>query len=293
MRDDRPSDTAEGVCLFRAWEEARPVPRRVVDDPYARHFLSARGRAALALLHALGPGADLGDRLLAGLAAYALTRHACFDAWLARALEDDAVGQVVLLGAGYDSRAWRLAPLLAGRPLYEVDHPATGARKARQVQAHAPAWPAPLRHAVAVDLAHAPFAPALAAAGWRAERPTFWIWEGVSMYLAPEAVRQTLRAVSVASAPGSRLAVDFWGLPRGWHPRAALTRAAAATFALLGEPVRGSFPLDRGRELLAELGATVLDLADSTTLRARHAPDGRPVLPDCWCALVQPGALAP
>lgn len=289
MRDHRPSDTAEGVCLFRAWERGLAEQRRIVDDPYARHFLSRRGRVALRAMRALGPGTVLADRMLSGLAGYALSRHACFDDWLIAALASGQVEQVVLLGAGYDSRAWRLAEQLGERTLYEVDHPATGTRKSQLVRQRAGAWPAAPRRSVPVDLSVETFRPCLEGAGWRPEQPTFWIWEGVSMYLSPEDVAATLQAVRDASAEGSRLAVDFWSMPVGWRPRAALTRLAAETFALLGEPVRGSFDIARGRSLFDQLGLEVADLADSEALRQRHVPDGRPVLPDCWCALLVTG----
>ncbi|MCB9777711.1 MAG: SAM-dependent methyltransferase [Alphaproteobacteria bacterium] len=285
MIENRPSDTAEGVCLFRAWEEGRPVERRILDDPYATSFLTSRGRAALKALRGLGPAADLGDRVLTGLAAYALARHACIDAWLVDALSQGEIAQVVLLGAGYDSRAWRLRGALGDRVLYELDHPATGGRKSEVVAQHAADWPASPRCAVTADLSREPFAPALLAAGWQPERPTFWIWEGVSMYLDPAAVRGTVDAVVDASAPGSRLAMDFWAVPPGWHPRAVLTRVAAATFAFLGEPVRGSFDVPAGTGLLTSAGLSVLDVAQAPELQQRFVPDGRPVLPDCWCVL--------
>src|SRR5262249_43732412 len=123
----RPSQTAEVVCLMRASDQRRPSAERILDDPYARWFLGPMSRAALASWEASGRGGKLAERLSPGLTAFVLTRHRWIDDCLRRALARD-VEQVVLLGAGYDTRAYRFASELAGRPVFEVDFPATSRR---------------------------------------------------------------------------------------------------------------------------------------------------------------------
>jgi O-methyltransferase involved in polyketide biosynthesis len=114
-----PSRTAEAVCLMRAFEHARPNGPHVVDDPYAHWFLRPLARAAIAYE---GAGPDLGryaDWATDGLLQFVLARHRYMDDALARALRGQ-VEQIVLLGAGYDMRAYRFAKALRKRPLFEV-----------------------------------------------------------------------------------------------------------------------------------------------------------------------------
>src|SRR4051812_18119981 len=94
---------------------------------------------------------------------------------------DDAVragprGQVVILGAGLDGRAWRLDEL-AGAELFEVDHPDSQADK--QNRAAALGEPVAHRHLVPIDFRSDDLGGALAAAGHDSTAPTTWIWEGV------------------------------------------------------------------------------------------------------------------
>jgi methyltransferase (TIGR00027 family) len=122
---------------------------------------------------------------------------------------DDAVRahpapQVVILGAGLDGRAWRL-PELAGRPVFEVDQPASQRDKRDRAAALAGVPPV----FVPVQFGRDRLAAALADAGHRAGEPTTWIWEGVVPYLTAAEVADTSGEVASCSAPGSRLIVNY------------------------------------------------------------------------------------
>src|SRR5687767_4288283 len=123
------------VCLFRATDQRRKPEERIVDDPYAKTFLGPMMRAALVTLEATGRLGVLAEEYSAGLTAYVLCRHRFIDDCLKEALADAnaPVEQVVLLGAGYDTRAYRFAGELRGRPVFEVDFPSTSKRKAEVV----------------------------------------------------------------------------------------------------------------------------------------------------------------
>src|SRR5262245_4458404 len=141
-----PSRTAEMVCLARAGEALRPASRRIVDDPYARYFLRPMAQSMLAGRRAPLPLAGTP----AELTTFVLCRHRAIDDRLAAAL-DAGVEQVVVLGAGYDTRAWRFAEQLAGRPVWEVDFPATARRKESLARRHADVLPSTTLHRVEVD----------------------------------------------------------------------------------------------------------------------------------------------
>ena len=276
MVPNAPSQTAEVVCLMRASEQRRAPGDRIVDDPYARFFLGPLSRAALASWEASGMLGDVAERLAPGLTTYVLTRHRFIDDCLRQALQA-GVQQLLLLGAGYDSRAYRFADDLGGRPVFEVDYPATSQRKARIVAEHTE-LPSSNVQRVEIDFETDSLADRLRAAGFR-DTHTFVVWEGVSMYLTRAAVKATLGTIREITAPGSELAMDFWYLLDAPDFRGTAYRLSANLLSLLGEPVTfGIHPEDVG-SFLERLGYRVRDLADAAELERRYVRDGRRVIP--------------
>jgi methyltransferase (TIGR00027 family) len=127
---------------------------------------------------------------------------------LERAIRN-GVSQVVILGAGFDTRAYRLTGLLKNTHIFEVDQPSTQEYKKRRVREAGIVIPLNLTY-VAVDFRHDKLGDVLAAAGYDSNRMTFFIWEGVTMYLPEAAVEETLRWVAT-QAPGSTIIFDFVG----------------------------------------------------------------------------------
>jgi methyltransferase (TIGR00027 family) len=122
------------------------------------------------------------------------------------AIREHSAEQVVMLGAGLDSRAWRMSEF-AGTVVFEVDHPATQADKQdrlgdRTSMAEAICF-------IATDFARQGIDEALDSAGHRTEAPTTWVWEGVVAYLTAAQVAATLAVVATRSAPESRLIVNY------------------------------------------------------------------------------------
>ena len=121
----------------------------------------------------------------------------------------DGVRQVVILGAGFDTRAYRLTELLRGARIFEVDQPSTQEYKKRRIRETGIDIPANLTY-VPIDFRHDRLSEVLAAAGYDSRQRTFFIWEGVTMYLPEITVEETLRWVA-AQAPGSSIVFDFVG----------------------------------------------------------------------------------
>lgn len=281
MVPNAPSQTAEAVCLMRATEQRRPPDERIVDDPYAKLFLGRLSRAALASWDASGTLGEIAARLSPGLAAYVLTRHRFIDDCLRQALQGD-VAQIVLLGAGYDSRAYRFATELEGRPVFEVDFPATGRRKARILARRADALPRSDVRRVEIDFEKDSLDDRLREAGFRTGARTFVVWEGVAMYLTRTAVKATLTTIRAMTAPRSELAMDFWYFLDTPGLLTTAYRMSANLLSLLGEPVAfGIHPEDVG-PFLARLGYRVRDLADAADLERRYVRDGRRVVPGSY-----------
>jgi methyltransferase (TIGR00027 family) len=138
--------------------------------------------------------------------------------------------QLVILGAGLDSRAWRL-DALKDSVVFEVDHPASQAWKRER---SAVPYKAKSVHFVALDFQRDQLEPLIKSAGFDPARPTFWLWEGVTMYLRPEEVSTNLGAFAALSAPGSRIALTYLRKEHDRVPRSLF-------LALMGEPVRSAF----------------------------------------------------
>jgi methyltransferase (TIGR00027 family) len=272
----RPSVTAEAVTLARAVEHLRPPGERIVDDPYAELFLGAAGRAAVLAWKINGPATRLLKRLDPGGMAYVACRHRYLDDQLLGAL-DEGVEQVVLLGAGYDTRAYRFANELNGRPVYEVDLAAIGARKARVIAGKRGVFPAADVHRVEIDFENQTLTDTLKATEFRVGAPTFVVWEGVSMYLTRNAVKATVGAVHELCGAGSALGMDMWHLVDDPGPMGTVRRTAPAALSVIGEPVTFGVHPEEMTYFLDQLGFGIRDLATSDVLEARYCGPGRTV----------------
>jgi methyltransferase (TIGR00027 family) len=260
----------------RAFELTRPPQRRIVDDPYAPVFLTALSRAVLAPLRTAAPIVQLVERVpLAGLSGFGLCRHRFIDEHLRTAIRLGAE-RVLILGAGYDSRAYRLATELGTRPVYEVDLPPLSRRKAKIVAAHPELFGHTSITRVEIDFRTQSLAERLADAGVTAGPRTFVAWEGVTPYLSEDAVHATMATLRDVCSPGSRLALDAWRGPT--EPGSLLDHvrgAATHAFAAIGEPLTFGLPPTEFRAMLARFGFQVLDQVGGAELAARYATDGR------------------
>src|SRR5215213_2538877 len=135
----RPSLTAEAVTMARALEYLKPPGERVIDDPWAQLFLSPAARRALAAWSTSWTGQAL-RRLGPTGTTYVPLRHRFIDEHLTAAL-DAGAAQIVLLGAGYDTRAYRFADELNGRPVFEVDLAAISSAKADRIARNSERFP--------------------------------------------------------------------------------------------------------------------------------------------------------
>lgn len=133
-------------------------------------------------------------------------------AWLDEAIRDGDVSQVVVLGAGLDTRSARLAR--SGVRFFEVDHPQTQGYKRVALEA-APGYPCDASVFVPCDFERDELATALKAAGFRSDLATIVIWEGVIPYLTEEAVRSTFRVLATLLASQSRVYFDYVDHARG------------------------------------------------------------------------------
>lgn len=158
------------------------------------------------------------------------------DAAVTAAAEVQPTATIVIIGAGYDTRAWRL-PALVGRRVVEIDHPATQAEKQRRMSSVREA-PATLT-LLPADLALDDLGAVLTQAGHDMSIPTIWVWEAVIPYLPAAAVDATLTVLARRSASGSTV-IATTVRPALVAP-AALGRMLGPTIGVamrgIGEPV--------------------------------------------------------
>jgi methyltransferase (TIGR00027 family) len=221
------------MALFRALESAEAADRRLFEDPDAARFL----RPSLRLVALAARRPALRARILAfidrrwpGPRLSGVVRTRVIDDFVVSAV-DGGCTQLVLLGAGYDTRATRLAHA-SSAVVFEVDHPATQARKRSLL------GPLPERiRYVPVDFEHDRLLHALADAGFDREQPSCVLWEGVFSYLTPEAIDATLSAMVELCGPGSRILITYVD-QRALDPSSSYPQAWLAAVREVGEPFR-------------------------------------------------------
>ncbi|MDI1447264.1 SAM-dependent methyltransferase [Polyangium sp. 6x1] len=274
MHDGRPSLTSMAVATIRALYTDLPAPFAGAKDPIATALVPR----PLSLAARLASRAAFSDRATGlvhrglGLASLGMTYHV---ALRTQAIDDalreglaEGVRQVVVLGAGLDGRAYRMDEL-ADAAVFEVDHPSTQRDKRARLRAARIEPKAREVRLVPVDFERDDLGASLAREGFSADEPSFWIWEGVTVYLTRAAISGTLHAVGAASAPGSRLALTYVP-PREPRIERVLLAGGHLVARLLGEPIRGFIAPDDLAALGRDAGLDVLRDEGADAWAARY-----------------------
>lgn len=171
--------------------------------------------------------------------------------------------QVLVLGAGYDTLCWRLAPEFANVAFFEIDHPATARLKAKGIKAMG--RPTNLQ-LIAEDLGEKPLVDVLGAhPRWNTNASTVIVAEGFLMYLSPESVAALLRQCSAIAGVGSRIAFTYVGTRADGRPDAGpWSRLTLRLLKAIGEPWLWSMPPE-------QLGAFLIENEWETEANAREA----------------------
>jgi O-methyltransferase involved in polyketide biosynthesis len=164
--------------------------------------------------------------------------------------------RVVVLGAGLDTLAVRLAPEYPAVEFLELDHPATQRYKRRAVD------PLPNLSFRPADFASPPTIPA--------GGPACFVAEGLTMYLRPAAVAGLLRACVTAGGPGSVVVFTFIVADERGRLRFRGSRAVGAWLKAVGEPFTWGISVADLPDFVAPLGLRVRETAGTDTLRERY-----------------------
>ena len=230
----------------------------VVEDPFASRMLHAGPRAAARVLR-LWPFSRLAR---SATFSFLAARTRFFDDAVTGAL-DRGVEQVVLVGAGYDSRSWRLAR--PGVRFFEVDHPATQRDKSRVAPAAGPTY-------VVADLCRDALDTVLPAAGFKRDQSAVFIVEGLTMYLPEPVVLRVLGTLAALSSPTSELAANF--TVKGGGSVSPVSRMVAWatrwTWKIRGEQSHRWASTDPLPDVLAQTGWNVTELVTAPVLARRY-----------------------
>lgn len=281
------SHTAAAVCEFRALAARHPDRKLRNGDTLAGRFCEPSmlpreyeaARDVMALDH---------EAYAAYFYVNARTRY--IDARLRRAAAHGAT-QVVILGAGFDSRAYRFRKAYPRLAFFEVDLPATIKAKQDLVRKVLGALPARVRYAP-IDFDTQSLDDVLSGAGYDSAQRTLFILEGVTMYVSAAGNDATFEFIRRRSPAGSLLVYDYIlrRVAAGDYAGLYAASKAAKGVAYAGEPfVTGWTPAEakafaerHGLEVLADLDAATLTRRYLTGSNGK--PDGR--IPE-WYRLIE------
>jgi methyltransferase (TIGR00027 family) len=236
VKTGRQSRTSQGTTAVRAREMRKPAAERICHDPYAEHFLGPFFQTLRRYPLAGRFYSWIRELACPGLRGGILARTRYIDERLAAALAE-GVEQLVILGAGYDSRAYRSVGPEDRVAVFEVDHPATQQAKIARVREVLRGIPDHVTF-VPVDFCRDDLGRCLCAAGYQRDKKTLFIWEGVVYYLTADAVDASLSFVTGNSGPGSSIIFDYF--PRSVIDGSCRTREARGLVRLVkrwGEPL--------------------------------------------------------
>ncbi len=259
--DGPPSRTAILTAAARALGSREP-DASVRNPDWLADRLIGGDELALIADHPIGKALNrdfqdaMGDPEVFGVTWLMLVRTRCIDEWMVRAI-DQGARQLVILGAGFDTRAHRFREILKDVIVYEIDHPATQELKRRRVEAALGSSAANVIYAP-VDFTRDSLDGALRRAGFDPSRQTYFIAEGLSMYVPEAGMKETLRTIG-GSVRGSAVMLEYvnrGGLDVLMKYPSGMIKSAIDW----GEPLVFGVPDGQDREYFRELG---LELGDA------------------------------
>ncbi|WP_136418667.1 class I SAM-dependent methyltransferase [Herbaspirillum sp. ST 5-3] len=262
IHSGQPSQTALGVATLRAAHQLLDEPV-IFDDRLSLSILGAEAEARLR-----ENPFQFNDPFSLGVRASLVARSRLAEDELSRAIQG-GVRQYVVLGAGLDTSTLRHADTADGLQMFEVDHPSTQRWKRAMLEAAAIPQPASMRF-VGVDFERDALSSRLQNAGFRPDQPAFFAWLGVTVYLLPEAVVDTLKFVGGLPA-GSAIVFDYRVQPSMLDPmQRAIGERLARYVSAQGEPWKSSFDPAALQETLRGLGFKSLQDLGPDDLNARY-----------------------
>lgn len=247
------SKMAELIALHRVAESALPEGIRICYDPYAIYFVDQKTvEFARKNPEKTKEMREHYERLFPGLANSIRARVRYFDDFV-KASISEGLQQLVILGAGYDTRAYRIEGLNRIK-VFEVDHPATQIIKIEKIGKIFGRLPEHVVY-IPVDFESDDFGLKLLEKGYDKSQKTLFILEGLVMYIPPKAVDETLSFITKNSGKGSAIIFDYYpqSLVDGTS-KSESARNIREFVAEQGEPLQFGIEEERIKRFLEERG---------------------------------------
>jgi methyltransferase (TIGR00027 family) len=207
MEANKVSQSAEIIARHRAAELLFPEDQRIFNDPYATYFLSEEAKKTFKsplrllftrlMLSLMFPGVHNGI----------ISRVRFMDDCVKKCL-DNGLEQMVIIGAGYDTRAYRFNGLAQKAKVFELDHPATQKVKKEKLKKIFDSLPSHVSY-IPIHLDKDKISEKLFDGGYDRSKKTLFIMEGLLMYLPPPFVDKILNFIKSNSGPGSWITFDY------------------------------------------------------------------------------------
>jgi methyltransferase (TIGR00027 family) len=260
------SESFAGVATSatRVIELYYPEDKRLFKDPFALKLLPFWWRVFFRLLYLPGLRSlilSLRERRMPGTLGALLCRVRYIDDVLRRSLEE-GIEQLVILGAGFDSRAYRI-PGIDQVQVFEVDLPGTRKLKQNRIEKVLGAVPENVT-LIGMNFDKQNLDDILVSAGYQKGKRTLFIWEGVTQYITAEAVNNTLKFVSGESGVGSEIIftyvrqglIDGTDRPEWFHGFASFARRVGSPMIFgLDQVELEQYLSDHGLKLIDDVGA--------------------------------------
>jgi methyltransferase (TIGR00027 family) len=198
-------NTALGAAVCRLIEQYQPTETRLFSDPVVKDLVGTPIRVMMLFAFMRNFTISQTEAVGKGIYGAQICRTRFIDDVVQTALSE-GIGQLVILGAGFDTRPYRL-PGIERAKVFEVDLPAVQDDKKKGIQKHFGHLPENVTF-IPIDFDTQTLEAALAGTAFDPSRPAVFVWEGVTQYIAEEAVRQTLSFVGKC-APGSIIAFTY------------------------------------------------------------------------------------
>jgi len=249
-----PGTMAQGIALQRFSESRLPEDERICYDPYAVHFIDP-GMLEWAKTHPQEAKAlaEEWEQKMPGWGNAIRARVRYFDDFIQKA-SGEGFSQLIILGAGYDTRAYRMGELKGTMRVFEVDNPHTLNTKTGIITGIFGMLPDHVAF-IPLDLEKEDLWSTLKLSGYSPAAKSLFVMEGLVMYLHREAVVRLFSGIFRNSGPGSTLLFDFipQSLADGTSDREGGKNIHAYT-VIIGEPLRSGFSDSEVEPFMARLG---------------------------------------
>lgn len=197
--------TALGAVICRVIEQYQPEKTRLFDDPVAKELVGAPIRFLMQFAGTRNFTVQQTDAVAKGIYGVQVCRTRFIDDVVQTAISQ-GIEQLVILGAGYDTRPYRL-PQIKNVKVFEVDLPAVQEDKKERLQKYLGRLPDHVTF-IPIDFDTQALEAVFSGTAFNSGKPAIFVWEGVTQYIQEESVRQTLAFVG-KSAPGSIIVFTY------------------------------------------------------------------------------------